>query len=101
MSPYKFGWLQGYGNVLEGNMRGFQVDGKTDKAVALMKTTRVYPLAKSANAPAMTFVNGSHQEIDTLFSDSGQNGGSHTKPQACCFSRQIAPRKNRNHARRQ
>ena len=25
---------------------------------------------------------------------------SHTKPQACRFSRQIAPRKNRNHARR-
>jgi hypothetical protein len=48
------------------------VEDKTDKAVAVMKTTRVYPLAKSANPPAMTFVNGSHQEIDTLFSDSGQ-----------------------------
>ncbi len=53
-------------------VRGFQVDGKPDKAVALMKTTRVYPLAKAANPPAMTFVNGSHQEIDTIFSDSGQ-----------------------------
>ena len=53
-------------------VRGFQVDGKPDKAVALMKTTRVYPLTKAANPPAMTFVNGSHQEIDTIFSDSGQ-----------------------------
>ena len=53
-------------------VRGFQVDGKTDKAVALMKTTRVYPLSKAANPPAMTFVNGSHQEIDTVFSDNGQ-----------------------------
>jgi hypothetical protein len=53
-------------------VRGFQADGKPDKAVALMKTTRVYPLTKAANPPAMTFVNGSHQEIDTIFSDSGQ-----------------------------
>ena len=53
-------------------VRGFQVDGKPDKAVALMKTTRVYPLSQAANPPAMTFVNGSHQEIDTIFSDNGQ-----------------------------
>jgi hypothetical protein len=37
-----------------------------------MKTTRIYPLAQAANPPAMTFVNGSHQEIDTIFSDSDQ-----------------------------
>jgi hypothetical protein len=53
-------------------VRGFQVDGRPDQAVALMKTTRVYPLAQAASPPAMTFVNGSHREIDTLFSDSGQ-----------------------------
>jgi hypothetical protein len=53
-------------------VRGFQVDGKTDKAVALMKTTRVFPLAQSGNPPAMTFVNGSHQEIDTIFADTSQ-----------------------------
>jgi hypothetical protein len=53
-------------------VRGFQVEGKTDKAVALMKTTRVYPLSAAANPPAMTFVNGSHREVDTIFSDSGQ-----------------------------
>ena len=29
-------------------MRGFKVDGKTDQAVALMKQTKVYPLAKAA-----------------------------------------------------
>jgi hypothetical protein len=34
-------------------MRGFQVDGKTGSA-ALMKTTRVYPLAGATNPP-MTF----------------------------------------------
>jgi hypothetical protein len=53
-------------------VRGFQVDGRPDKAVAQMKTTRVYPLSKAANPPAMTFVNGSHQEIDTIFSDNLQ-----------------------------
>jgi hypothetical protein len=53
-------------------VRGFQVDGKPDQAVVLMKTTRIYPLAQAANPPAMTFVNGSHQEIDTIFSDSDQ-----------------------------
>lgn len=50
-------------------VRGFQVDGKTDHAVGLMKTTKVYPLASAANPPAMTFVNGSGKEIDTLFPD--------------------------------
>ena len=59
-----------YGVVM--GVRGFQVDGKTDQAVALMKTTRIYPLAKASNPSAMTFVNGSHQEIDTIFSDSDQ-----------------------------
>ena len=34
--------------------------------------SRIYPLVQAANPPAMTFVNGSHQEIDTIFSDSGQ-----------------------------
>jgi hypothetical protein len=29
-------------------MRGFQVDGKTDEAVALMKQTKVYPLDKAS-----------------------------------------------------
>ncbi len=53
-------------------VRGFQVDGKTDKAVALMKGARVYPLAKAANPPEMTFLNGSGQRIDTLFPDTDQ-----------------------------
>jgi hypothetical protein len=50
-------------------VRGFQVDGKPDKAVALMKTARIYPLSKAANPPSTTFFNGSHIEVDTLFSD--------------------------------
>jgi hypothetical protein len=50
-------------------MRGFLVDGKTDKAVELMRQTTIYPLVRSGTPPAMTFVNGSGQEIDTIFPD--------------------------------
>jgi hypothetical protein len=50
-------------------MRGFQVDDKTDQAVALMKKTRVYPLAKAAAPPSMEFLDGSRKDIDTLFPD--------------------------------
>lgn len=50
-------------------MRGFQVDGSTAHAVALMKQARVYPL-KDAAAPAPTeFLNGSGKPIDTVFPD--------------------------------
>ena len=50
-------------------VRGFQVDGKTDQAVALMKQIKVYPLAKASSPPPMQFMNGSNQDIDTLFPD--------------------------------
>jgi hypothetical protein len=50
-------------------VRGFKVDGKTDHAVALMKQVKVYPLAKAATPPAMTYLNGSGQPIDTIHSD--------------------------------
>src|SRR5262249_30857409 len=50
-------------------VRGFQVDGKPDQAVALIKTTKVYSLAQAENPPPMTFINGSHSEVDTLFAD--------------------------------
>jgi hypothetical protein len=53
-------------------VRGFQVDGKTDKAVALMKSAKIYPASKASNPPAMTFVNGSGQPIDTIFPDTDQ-----------------------------
>ena len=59
-----------YGVVM--GVRGFQVEGKPDRAVELMESARIYPLSQVANPPKMTFVNGSHQEIDTIFSDSGQ-----------------------------
>ncbi|RZL91507.1 MAG: DUF1254 domain-containing protein [Variovorax sp.] len=72
--PVPEGYLTGksstYGAVL--GVRGFQVDGKPDKAAALMKGMRVYPLSQAGNPCATTFVNGSHQEIDTVFSDNGQ-----------------------------
>jgi hypothetical protein len=50
-------------------MRGFQVDNKTDEAVALMKQTKVYPLSQEDNPPAMEFINGTGQPINTLFPD--------------------------------
>ena len=50
-------------------VRGFQVDGKTDQAVGLMKQIKVYPLAKASSPPPMEFMNGSRRNIDTLFPD--------------------------------
>src|SRR5262245_24363997 len=50
-------------------VRGFQVEGKTAPAVALMKQIKVYPLSKAASPPPMQFMNGSHRKIDTLFPD--------------------------------
>jgi hypothetical protein len=50
-------------------VRGFLVNGKPDGAVALMKTTKIYPLAQSERPPATTFFNASGKELDTLFPD--------------------------------
>lgn len=50
-------------------VRGFLQDGKPDKAAALMKTARIYPLSKVSSPPAMEFVNGSGKEINTIFAD--------------------------------
>jgi len=50
-------------------VRGFLVNGKSDQAVALMKTTKIYPLAKATAPPAMIFLNGSGKAIDTIFPD--------------------------------
>src|SRR5215510_8160800 len=50
-------------------VRGFQEQGKTAPAVALMKQIKVYPLSKADSPPPMQFMNGSHQKIDTLFPD--------------------------------
>jgi hypothetical protein len=59
-----------YGVVL--GLRGFQVDGKPDEAVALMKQIRIYPLTASDNPPETMFVNGSGQEIVTVFDDTAK-----------------------------
>ena len=50
-------------------LRGFKVDGKTDRAVALMKQIKVYPLARASSPPKMEFLNGSGKAIDTIHSD--------------------------------
>ena len=49
--------------------RGFQVDGKTEQAVSLMKQIKIYPLDKASSPPPMEFLNGSGKDIDTLFPD--------------------------------
>jgi hypothetical protein len=59
-----------YGVVL--GLRGFQVDGKPDAAVALMKQIRIYPVSASDSPPETTFVNGSGHEIVTVFDDTGK-----------------------------
>jgi hypothetical protein len=48
---------------------GFQVDGKTDPAVALMKQTKVYQIDKTSSPPAMEFIDGSGKDINTVFPD--------------------------------
>src|SRR5262245_22239776 len=50
-------------------VRGFQVDNKTDQAVTLMKQIKIYPLAKASAPPPMKFLNGSNQNINTVFPD--------------------------------
>jgi hypothetical protein len=50
-------------------VRGFLVNGKTDQALALMKSVRIYPLTRASSPPAMTFLNGSGKAIDTIFPD--------------------------------
>jgi hypothetical protein len=51
-------------------LRGFQADGKTNQAVGLMKQIKIYPLDKLASPPAMQFMNGSRQDIQTVLPDS-------------------------------
>jgi hypothetical protein len=50
-------------------VRGFQVDGRTDQAVALMKQIKIYPLARASSPSQMEFMNGSGKSIDTVFPD--------------------------------
>jgi hypothetical protein len=50
-------------------VRGFLVNGNPGLAIALMKSVRIYPLARAADPPAMTFLNGSGKAIDTIFPD--------------------------------
>ena len=50
-------------------LRGFQSGGKTDQAVALIKQIKIYALDKASSPPAMEFLNGSRQDIDTVFPD--------------------------------
>jgi hypothetical protein len=53
-------------------LRGFQVDGKPDKPVALMQSIKIYPRSKTDDRPAMEFLDGSRHAIDTVFPDSSE-----------------------------
>src|SRR4029453_18270654 len=50
-------------------VRAFLVNGKSDQALALMKSMRIYPLASAGDPPEMIFLNGSGKAIDTIFPD--------------------------------
>ena len=50
-------------------VRGFQSEGKTDQAVSLIKQTKIYPLASASSPAPMEFLNGSRQDINTVFPD--------------------------------
>ena len=50
-------------------VRAFLVNGKSDQALALMKSMKIYPLAKAGDPPSMIFLNGSGKAIDTIFPD--------------------------------
>lgn len=48
-------------------LRAFLVDGKTDQGVALLEKSRIYPLSKADNPPAMVFPNASGVPMDGDF----------------------------------
>lgn len=50
-------------------VRGFQSEGKTDQAVSLIKQTKIYPLFSAASPAQMEFLDGSRQDINTVFPD--------------------------------
>jgi len=53
-------------------LRGFPVGGQRERAVAVLRQVRVYPLAAAGNPSATTFVNASEQALDLVFSDTEQ-----------------------------
>jgi len=50
-------------------VRAFLVEGKSDQALAMMKSMKTYRLANAGDPPAMIFLNGSGKAIDTIFPD--------------------------------
>jgi hypothetical protein len=48
-------------------LRAFLNDGKTDQGVALLEKSRIYPLSKAGNPPAMKFPNASGVPMDGDF----------------------------------
>jgi len=53
-------------------LRGFPVGGQRERAVAVLRQVRVYPLAAAGNPSATTFVNASEHSLDLVFSDTEQ-----------------------------
>ncbi len=48
-------------------LRAFLVEGKTDPGVELLQKSRIYPLSKAKNPPAMEFPNASGVPMDGDF----------------------------------
>lgn len=45
-------------------LRAFLIEGKTDKGVALLEKSRIYPLSKADNPPKMKFPNASNVDMN-------------------------------------
>jgi hypothetical protein len=50
-------------------LRGFVVDGKTEKSAANLRTMKIYPLSKKDDPPAMDFVNATGKRVNTLMTE--------------------------------
>src|SRR5688572_211955 len=53
-------------------LRGFPVGGQRERAVAVLRQVRVYPLAAIGNPSPTAFVNASEHPLDLVFSDTEQ-----------------------------
>jgi hypothetical protein len=53
-------------------LRGFPVGGQRERAVAVLRQVKVYPLAAAGHPSATTFVNASEEPLDMVFSDTEQ-----------------------------
>jgi hypothetical protein len=53
-------------------LRGFPVGGQRERAVAVLRQVRVFPLAAAGNQSPQAFVNAAEEPLDLVFSDTEQ-----------------------------